>query len=124
IRQLGLERQVIFNKGAVMVLPSGVNKASGLDAALEELGLSHHNCVAVGDAENDHAFLRRAECAVAVANALPALKDVADLVTTADHGQGVREMVEQLIATDLAELEPRLARHAIPLGARPGGGNI
>jgi hypothetical protein len=40
IRQLGLERQVIFNKGAVMILPSGMNKASGLDAALEELGLS------------------------------------------------------------------------------------
>src|SRR5262245_40478156 len=29
IRELGLELQVIFNKGAVMVLPSGVNKATG-----------------------------------------------------------------------------------------------
>ena len=35
IRELGLELQVIFNKGAVMVLPSGVNKATGLTAALE-----------------------------------------------------------------------------------------
>ena len=34
IRDLGLELQVIFNKGAVMVLPSGVNKATGLNAAL------------------------------------------------------------------------------------------
>ncbi|MBV8490564.1 MAG: HAD family phosphatase, partial [Candidatus Eremiobacteraeota bacterium] len=34
IRELGLEMQVIFNKGAVMVLPSGTNKASGLQAAL------------------------------------------------------------------------------------------
>ena len=57
IRDLGLELQVIFNKGAVMVLPSGVNKATGLDAALDELGLSPHNVVGVGDAENDHAFL-------------------------------------------------------------------
>ena len=40
ILELGLELQVIFNKGAVMVLPAGVNKASGLRAALEELGLS------------------------------------------------------------------------------------
>src|SRR5438067_512732 len=40
IRELGLELQVIFNKGAVMVLPAGVNKASGLRAALDELGLS------------------------------------------------------------------------------------
>ena len=50
---------MIFNKGAVMILPSGVNKATGLAAALEELGLSPHNVVGVGDAENDHAFLER-----------------------------------------------------------------
>ena len=57
IRDLGLELQVIFNKGAVMVLPGGMNKAVGLKAALEELGISIHNTVGVGDAENDHAFL-------------------------------------------------------------------
>src|SRR6185369_9177794 len=57
IRDLGLELQVIFNKGAVMVLPSGVNKATGLLQALGELNLSPHNVVGVGDAENDHAFL-------------------------------------------------------------------
>ena len=58
IHELGLELQIIFNKGAVMVLPSGVNKATGLAAALEELRLSAHNVVGIGDAENDHAFLR------------------------------------------------------------------
>src|SRR5439155_24116391 len=65
IRALGLELQVIFNKGAVMVLPSGINKAVGLRAALDDLGLSAHNAVGVGDAENDHAFLSVCECAVA-----------------------------------------------------------
>ncbi len=34
IRDLGLELQVIFNRDAVMVLPGGINKASGLVAAL------------------------------------------------------------------------------------------
>src|SRR5678815_930231 len=53
IHDLGLELQVIFNKGAVMVLPSGVNKSTGLAAALCELQLSSHNVCAVGDAEND-----------------------------------------------------------------------
>ena len=80
IRDFGLELQVIFNKGAVMVLPSGVNKATGLVAALAELGLSPHNAVGVGDAENDHAFLKVCECSAAVANALPAVKDTADIV--------------------------------------------
>ena len=56
IRDLGLELQVIFNKDAVMVLPAGVNKATGLSVALEEIGLSPHNAIGIGDAENDHAF--------------------------------------------------------------------
>src|SRR5581483_3247370 len=62
IHELGLELQVIFNKGAVMILPSGVNKATGLEEALRELGLSRHNVVGIGDAENDHAFLAYCEC--------------------------------------------------------------
>ena len=53
IRELGLELQVIFNKGAVMVLPAGVNKASGLVHALDALRLSAHNLVAIGDAGTD-----------------------------------------------------------------------
>lgn len=116
IRDLGLERQVIFNKGAVMVLPAGVNKASGLLAALAELRLSPHNTVGIGDAENDHAFLSTCECAVAVANALPMLKERADYVTVGDHGQGVRELIAQLLADDLAALAPRLRRHDILFG--------
>jgi len=124
IRDLGLELQVIFNKGAVMVLPSGVNKATGLSAALSELGLSPHNVVGVGDAENDHAFLSLCECAVAVANALPMLKERADLVTRADHGGGVTELIDQLLASDLSELEPKLARYDILLGTREDGQEV
>jgi len=95
-----------------MVLPSGVNKATGLSAALDELGLSPHNVVGIGDAENDHAFLSLCECAVAVANALPMLQERADWVTQRAHGGGVIECINQLLASDLRELEPQLARHA------------
>jgi len=121
IRDLGLEQQVIFNKDAVMVLPSGVNKATGLQAALDELALSPHNVVAVGDAENDHAFLSLCECAVAVANALPTLKDHADLVTNGDRGAGVVELIDDLVANDLRALAPRLSRHDILLGTCDDG---
>lgn len=119
IHDSGLELHVIFNKGAVMVLPSGVNKATGLAAALEELGLSAHNVVGIGDAENDHTFLCRCECAVAVANALPSVKDEADLVTAGDHGTGVIELVDRLLASDLADV--RLDRHDLIIGAEPDG---
>jgi len=116
IRDLGLELQVIFNKGAVMVLPTGVNKGTGVRAALEALHLSGHDAVAVGDAENDHALLAACECGVAVANALPVLKQRADWVTTADRGAGVAELVERMLGDDLAFLAPKLARHDLPIG--------
>jgi hydroxymethylpyrimidine pyrophosphatase-like HAD family hydrolase len=114
IQMLGLEHAVIFNKGAVMVLPSGVNKASGLKAALDELGLSAHNVITVGDAENDHAMMSLSEFAVAVSNALPAVQDRADLVTVGDHGDGIIELCEHVLATDLLECAP--ARHKVNLG--------
>jgi HAD superfamily hydrolase (TIGR01484 family) len=114
IQELGVELQVLFNKGAVMVLPSGVNKATGLAIALERLGLSPHNAVGVGDAENDHALLAACEVGVAVANALPALRERADLVTSGDHGTGVAELCEHLIANDLTDVS--LARHDLPVG--------
>jgi hydroxymethylpyrimidine pyrophosphatase-like HAD family hydrolase len=104
IRELGLELQIIFNKGAVMVLPSNVNKATGLKAALTRLDLSAKNVVGVGDAENDHAFIKTCGCAVAVANAIPALIKEVDIVTEAPRGAGVTELIDRIIATDLQEL--------------------
>jgi HAD superfamily hydrolase (TIGR01484 family) len=121
IRDEGLGLQVIFNKDAVMILPSGVSKATGLTRAAEELGLSLHNLVGAGDAENDHAFLSLCECSVAVANALPALKERADYVTSKDHGYGVEELIERMLADDLASLAPRLGRHRLLLGRRDSG---
>ncbi|WP_259720542.1 HAD-IIB family hydrolase [Synechococcus sp. CS-1328] len=115
IHEYGLELQVIFNKGSVMVLPSGVNKATGLAAALAELALSPHNAVAIGDAENDHAFMRLCECSAAVANALPAVKETADLVLDKARGEGVVELVDRLIANDLFDLKT-LSRHHILIG--------
>jgi hydroxymethylpyrimidine pyrophosphatase-like HAD family hydrolase len=124
IQELGLELQVIFNKGAVMVLPSSINKATGLGVALLDLGLSPRNAVAIGDAENDHAFLALCECAVAVRNALPALQERADWVTRGDHGAGVVELALRLLENDLVDLDAALARHAVALGIGADGSEI
>jgi HAD superfamily hydrolase (TIGR01484 family) len=114
IRELGLELQIIFNKGAVMVLPSGVNKASGLKVALAKLALSPHNVVAIGDAENDHAMLNLCECSVAVANALPMVKQRVDWATQGKQGAGVIELIDHLVASDLQDLA--IERHKIVMG--------
>jgi HAD superfamily hydrolase (TIGR01484 family) len=122
IRDLGLELQIIFNKGAVMVLPASVNKAAGLAAALKELELSHHNVVGVGDAENDHAFLRACGCAAAVANALPTVKDMADVRLAGDHGAGVIELMDRMIRDEARLVVPE--RHGIVLGTDSAGATI
>jgi hydroxymethylpyrimidine pyrophosphatase-like HAD family hydrolase len=97
IKDFGLELQVIFNKGAVMILPSGVNKATGLQAALRHLGVDPAEVAGVGDAENDHAFLEICGYSVAVANALPSIAGKVDFVTTASHGAGVTELIDLLL---------------------------
>jgi HAD superfamily hydrolase (TIGR01484 family) len=121
IRAMSLELQIIFNKNAVMILPSGVNKETGLKVALKELGISPHNVVGIGDAENDHAFLNLCECRIVVSNALPALKERADRVTAHSHGAGVEEAIQLLLENDLEDLTPRLKRHDILLGSLQNG---
>jgi hydroxymethylpyrimidine pyrophosphatase-like HAD family hydrolase len=124
IRDLGLERPVIFNKGAVMILPPGINKASGLAAALAELGLSARNLVAAGDAENDHALLDAAEYSVAVSNAIATLKDAADRVTKGARGDGILEIIEDLVTHDLANAPPARHRRALNIGKDANGKEV
>jgi hypothetical protein len=124
IRELGLELHVIANRSAVMALPAGINKASGVQFALHKLGLSRHEAVAIGDAENDHSLLMQCECGVAVANAAEALKEVAAFVTKGANGSGVAELVDELIANDLHRMEGKLERHLLLLGTRADGAPV
>jgi hydroxymethylpyrimidine pyrophosphatase-like HAD family hydrolase len=123
IRDMSLELQIVFNKGAVMVLPTGINKASGLRTALLELGLSPHNAVGVGDAENDEAFLRLCDASAAVDNALETVKKQVDIVLSGRASVGVVELIEQLIADDLQALYDRADR-TILLGSKIDAGDV
>ena len=82
------------------------------------LAMSPHEIVAVGDSENDHSLLQLAECPVAVANALDAIKEVAAFVTKAPAGEGVVELIEELVANDLKQMDGRLIHRHILLGTR------
>src|SRR5213075_1974112 len=118
----GLELQIIFNKGAVMVLPAGINKAAGMAAALADLGLSAANVVGVGDAENDHAFLQACGCSAAVANALPTVKEECDIVLENHHGAGVAELIELILRSDVRMLPAK--RHGILVGQDAAGTDV
>ena len=109
IRDLGLELQIIFNKGAVMILPTGVNKATGLAAALEKLGVSPENTVGIGDAENDESFLKMCGASAAVDNALEVLKRQANIIMQGARGAGVCQLINRLLDDDLQGVEYRVA---------------
>jgi len=100
IRKLGLDLHVILNRESVMVLPAGVDKGTGFRAAMAELRLPAASVVGIGDAENDYAFLSLCGFSVAVANAIPSLKERVHAVTSGQDGAGVVEVLQKLLAAE------------------------
>jgi hypothetical protein len=97
LSETGYAATVEYNKGAVMVLPPGATKGSGLKVALDELGYSPRNVLACGDAENDRSLFEQADLAVAVSNAIPTIKNMADAVLSEPNGTGSRSLIEKLL---------------------------
>jgi hydroxymethylpyrimidine pyrophosphatase-like HAD family hydrolase/CheY-like chemotaxis protein len=97
LREVGGGAVVEYNRGAVMVLPPGAAKGTGLRHALHELGYSARNVVACGDAENDRSLFQMVELGAAVANALPDTRALADVVVPEAHGAGARSLIAELI---------------------------
>ncbi len=100
IEDLGLKLRVILNKGALMVLPASVDKATGLTEAANAMGILLADIAGVGDAENDQVFLTLCGYSAAVGNALSFLKKQVHYVTKATHGAGVEELIDKLLAKD------------------------
>ncbi|MGO9956252.1 MAG: HAD hydrolase family protein [Solirubrobacteraceae bacterium] len=119
IRGLGLDCQLVRNQGELMILPAGVTKGSGLLEALADLGLSHHNTIGVGNAENDHSLMDACEIGVAVANAVDAIHAHADLTLALPDGQGVADLLRGPLLTGRAHIHPR--RWQITLGVDESG---
>ena len=107
IRELGLDCQLVRNRGELMILPAGVTKGTGLLEALGDLGLSRHNTIGVGDAENDHSLLDACEIGVAVANAVDAIRAHADVVLALPDGQGVADLLRGPLLAGRAHVHPR-----------------
>lgn len=105
ITEMGLDLEIIFNRESLMVLPSGLNKATGLKLALEELQVPASSVVGVGDAENDAAFLEMCGFSAAVANAISSIREIADMVTRQDHGAGVVEVINKVIAGEFDRVQ-------------------
>jgi hypothetical protein len=104
IAKLGVDRQVVRNRDSAMVLPPGISKRTGIEAALRALGELPAATVAVGDGENDVALFAVAGVSIAVANAVDVLKARADVVLSKPNGKGFQSLAAALVAGDLGAL--------------------
>ncbi|MCZ2525095.1 HAD family hydrolase [Streptomyces sp. HB2AG] len=82
--------------GIVELLPAGLTKATGLSLAARRLGLTSRDTIAFGDMPNDVPMFRWAAHGVAMANAHPELKAVADEVTASNDEDGIALVLEKL----------------------------
>lgn len=80
-----------------MVHPS-VNKAHGLDMAVQHLGINREEVLAIGDGGNDIEMIRWAGMGVAMKNSADAVKEAADTVTPEDNDHdGAAWVIEQYL---------------------------
>ncbi len=96
VSRLGLDLALVHNREALMVLPAGVSKGTGLRAALAELGIDPAQAIGVGDAENDLDLLAACGLGVAVENAILALKARAGRLLTAPGPAGIAAFLRSL----------------------------
>ncbi len=110
LTKTGYAASVEYNKGAVMILPPGASKGTGLRIALHDLGYSPHNLIAFGDAQNDRSLFEQAELSVAVANASSEIKELANITLTKPNGTGIYDFLEGLLEDriPLHRTKPRL----------------
>nr|WP_244409914.1 HAD family hydrolase [Streptomyces albofaciens] len=99
-RLCGDEVTVVHSvRGMVEVLPAGTTKAAGVERAARLLGHEAAGTVAFGDMPNDIPLLAWAGHGVAVGNAHPALRAMADEIAPANDDDGVAAVLERLFGS-------------------------
>lgn len=91
----GIARTVFSEECFLEILPLGVSKGTALKFILDQAGISPQQVVAMGDAFNDLEMLLLAGVGVAVDNAHPGLKEVADAVVCNNNDHAVRECLKR-----------------------------
>ncbi len=123
IQKLELPQILAFNRGRLMVLPTGVNKSSGLREVMRTLRLSPHNAIGIGDAENDHDLIETCEIGVAVAWGSEALKKHADEVLDGNGPAAVAKFIRDCARQP--QLAPaRIGRRRVLLGEDEAGAPV
>ncbi|KRN28842.1 hydrolase, had superfamily, cof family [Lactobacillus selangorensis] len=85
----GMAIPVSSGHGDIDLIQPGINKAAGLKQLGERLNIPMTEMVAFGDGGNDQEMLAEVGTGVAMSNAAPAVKEVADVMTDSNNDQGV-----------------------------------
>jgi hydroxymethylpyrimidine pyrophosphatase-like HAD family hydrolase len=120
----GAAVEIVPNREHLMVLPPGANKGAGMLKLLDAQGYSPHNLGCFGDAENDVALFQVAEWGMAVGDAVPTLRALADVVANEPGPAGVVELLQSYwLPGRLPPVTSRRGRSErfVPLGQAEGG---
>jgi Cof subfamily protein (haloacid dehalogenase superfamily) len=80
-------------------LPYGVSKGSALSKLREYMG-SEYKIYAVGDYNNDIEMLQAADVGIAMQNAIPSLKKIADVITVSNDEHAIADIIYHIIESD------------------------
>jgi hypothetical protein len=90
---VGATLAIFYNRDALMLLPAGISKGSGVRHVIPHLGLSFHDVVAIGDAENDLELFEACGWAACPTNGVPELKERADWVFEGVNGSAIARAI-------------------------------
>ena len=111
--------ELVYNRTALMLLPQGVSKGTGVRQVIQELGLSPHDVLALGDAENDHELFEACGFAACPGDAVLTLRERADWVFPGENGRAIAAAIAgPILGGDLRV--DRSSRHRVELGWAPG----
>ncbi len=92
----GMGVKILDSGFAYHIVDAEVSKGKALQYVAEKLDIDVRDFAVIGDSENDVEMFEVAGFGVAVANADEKLKEVADLITPSENGDGVVEALQFL----------------------------
>lgn len=75
----------------------GVSKAAGVKSVCDYLGITMKEVMAIGDNHNDLQLIKSAGLGIAMGNAVPKLKEIADDITDTNEADGVAKAIQKHI---------------------------
>jgi Cof subfamily protein (haloacid dehalogenase superfamily) len=108
-------RHLVMNntndEGAFLeIMTPGNSKWRALSVLINAAGFAPEQVICIGDEVNDLEMIRHAGLGVAMGNATPAIKAVADYITRTNEEDGVAYVVEQFVLKETENDPPRTQR--------------